>query len=298
MTDAPAATQDRKPRIALMGEFSAGKSTLCNLLLHGRTLPEQVTATRLPPIWMAQAPGEDHRVKLDGTTEAINRHALHEVPFDDTRVVRMHVDADILEFCEFIDFPGISDPNMDSEVWERVLVDADAVIWLTHATQAWRQSEMAVWDTVPPEVQDKSILLVTRFDKLTNDRDKGRVMARLQHETRGLFDKIFPISLTEAVQGQNDFEKWDASGAEAFTTHLTQLIADLSGVKAPAPEKTARPGRPEPVSAEAAAPAAPVETAAPVTPRRVRPQSTTARPDASPARAPRHHQVVFGQSQQ
>ena len=291
-------TAIRKPRIALMGEFSSGKSTLSNLLLGSRPLPEKVTATRLSPVWMAHGTQPGYRIDVDGTEAPIDLNHLETIDVDATRVIRLFFEAEVLEVCDLIDFPGISDPNMDSEVWERVLVDADAVIWLTHATQAWRQSEMAVWDTVPPEVQDKSILLVTRFDKLTNDRDKGRVMARLQHETHGLFDKIFPISLTEAVQGQNDFEKWDASGAEAFTTHLTQLIADLSGVKAPAPEKTARPGRPDPVSAEAAAPAAAVETAAPVTPRRVRPQSTTARPDASPARAPRHHQVVFGQSQQ
>lgn len=277
----------RKPRIALMGEFSAGKSTLCNLLMHGRTLPEQVTATRLPPICMAQAPGEDHRVKIDGTTEPIDRHALHAVPFDDTRVVRMHIDADILEFCEFIDFPGISDPNMASDVWERVLVDADAVIWLTHATQAWRQSEMAVWDTVPTQVQDKSILLVTRFDKLTNDRDKGRVMARVTHETRGLFNKVFPISLTQAVQGQHDFETWVESGAEDFTNHLTQLIADLNGMTAPEQiSKAPRAATPAPTSQPA------------VMPRRVRAKSSGVKPQKLGTRAARHHHVVFGETGQ
>lgn len=286
MTDTAPSTP-RKPRIALMGEFSAGKSTLCNLLMHGRNLPEQITATRLPPICMVQAPGEDHRIKLDGTTEPIDREALHKVPFEDTRLVRMHVEAEILEFCEFIDFPGISDPNMDSDVWERVLVDADAVIWLTHATQAWRQSEMAVWDTVPAKVQDKSILLVTRFDKLTNDRDKGRVMSRLQHETRGLFNRILPISLTEAVKGQHDFEKWTASGAEDFTNHLTQLIADLNGIKTPkAVASTPRPTVQD------------VKTQRAITPRRVRPQSSPSRLEQTGTRAARHHQIVFGDPRQ
>jgi len=36
----------RRPRIALMGEFSAGKSTLSNLLLGARPLPEKVTHFR------------------------------------------------------------------------------------------------------------------------------------------------------------------------------------------------------------------------------------------------------------
>ena len=40
----------RKPVIALMGEFSAGKSTLLNLLVGRNILPTQVTATRMPPV--------------------------------------------------------------------------------------------------------------------------------------------------------------------------------------------------------------------------------------------------------
>ena len=43
----------RKPRLAIMGEFSSGKSTLCNLLLGARPLLEKVTATQLPPVWLS-----------------------------------------------------------------------------------------------------------------------------------------------------------------------------------------------------------------------------------------------------
>ena len=37
-----------RPRIALMGEFSSGKSTLLNLLIGEALLPTKVTATELP----------------------------------------------------------------------------------------------------------------------------------------------------------------------------------------------------------------------------------------------------------
>ena len=42
----------RKPRVALMGEFSAGKSTLTNVLLGQKSIPVRVTATSLPPVWI------------------------------------------------------------------------------------------------------------------------------------------------------------------------------------------------------------------------------------------------------
>ena len=44
----------RRPRVCLMGEFSAGKSTLSNLLLGAEALPVNVTATQLPPVWISE----------------------------------------------------------------------------------------------------------------------------------------------------------------------------------------------------------------------------------------------------
>jgi len=41
-----------KPVFALMGEYSAGKSTLLNFLLDQAALPTKVTATNLPPVWL------------------------------------------------------------------------------------------------------------------------------------------------------------------------------------------------------------------------------------------------------
>ena len=218
----------RKPRIALMGEFSAGKSTLSNLLLGSRPLPEKVTATRLSPVWMAAGSRPPYRIDVDGTEELISIEHLEEIPVEETRVIRLFFESDILDVCDLIDFPGISDPNMSSDVVERMLEEIDAVLWCTHATQAWRQSEQAVWDQMPDEVKKRSILLITRFDKLTNERDRGRVLKRVLHETKGQFGGTFPISLTQALKAGDDFEAWDASGAGAFSDHLIDMVRELT----------------------------------------------------------------------
>ena len=226
--DQPEPSGPRKPRIALMGEFSAGKSTLSNLLLGARPLPEKVTATRLSPVWISHGTAAAHRVSLDGEIEEIKLHRIEEVPVEETRVIRVFLDADILEVCDLIDFPGISDPNMSSDVWQRVLGEVDAVLWCTHATQAWRQSEAAVWEDMPDAVRENSVLLITRWDKLTTEKDQSRVRRRIEKETRGLFGATFPISLTRALAAGEDYDKWVASGAEAFTNHLIDLVKHLS----------------------------------------------------------------------
>lgn len=230
MTAAP--NGSRKPRIALMGEFSAGKSTLSNLLLGARPLPEKVTATRLAPVWMSYGTTAPYRITTDGTTEPVSLERLESVPVAETHVIRLFMECDILELCDLIDFPGISDPNMSSEVWERMLPEVDAVIWCTHATQAWRQSEAAVWNMMPDAVRDFSILLITRYDKLTNDNDRRRVFQRVRRETDGQFAATFPISLLQALQAGEDYEKWDASGAGPFVTHLIDMIEKLTKIAA------------------------------------------------------------------
>ena len=55
----------RKPQVALMGEFSAGKSTLLNMLLGQDPLPVRITATSVPPIWISFGENAAIKVKRD-----------------------------------------------------------------------------------------------------------------------------------------------------------------------------------------------------------------------------------------
>ena len=66
------------------------------------------------------------------------------------KVTALHVTmlADTLELCDLVDMPGISDPNMPLDTWEEAVRPGDHVIWCTHATQAWRQSEAAMRDRI------------------------------------------------------------------------------------------------------------------------------------------------------
>lgn len=218
----------RKPRLAIMGEFSAGKSTLTNLLIGSDPLPVKITATQLPPVWISYGEADPYREDMDGAHHPIDLHDLNSIPLDDTAVIRIFLKSEILELCDLIDMPGISDPNMDSAVWERVLPVADGVLWCTHATQAWRQSEAAVWKTVPQILYSKSFLLLTRFDKLLNQKDRDRVVRRVVHETDNLFAGIYPISLTDALASDDDRQQWVLSGAEEFAEDLLSLIGDLA----------------------------------------------------------------------
>ncbi|MFV0515351.1 MAG: dynamin family protein [Jhaorihella sp.] len=288
------APQHRRPRVALMGEFSAGKSTLTNLLLGGAPLPVRVTATRMAPVWVSQGKGFAQREDLGGNLHPVAADDIESVLLEDTRFIRLRLEADILSLCDLIDMPGISDPNMGSDIWERVIGEADHIIWCSHATQAWRQSEAAVWETVPESLRDKSLLLLTRFDKIVSQQDRDRVMARVRRETAGLFSDFYPISLTEAEQSGDDRARWENSGAEAFIRRLVELLMapDAPSGRSYGAHVGKYRDRPEAGSGDHSTPAGPTGAAEPdavpstVRPKRVLSGGPTPGPEAPHKPAP------------
>ena len=231
----------RKPRIAIMGEFSSGKSTLCNVLMGAKPLLEKVTATQLPPVWLSYGPDDAYTMGLDGHAYDLDLAELDRVSLETTEHVRIFMKSDILRYCDLIDMPGISDPSMSSEVWERMAHLADAVLWCTHATQAWRQSESGVWSTFPQEMRQNSILLITRFDKILGDSDRAKVVKRVKQETESLFSEVFPVSLLQAMRAGEDAEKWRSSGAADFTQALFDIIHRIIDEGHPEPGDEGKP---------------------------------------------------------
>ena len=231
----PKEERPRRPVVALMGEFSAGKSTLSNLLIGTSALPVNVTATQLPPVWISKGTETPFRVGVDHEEYDIDVNDLEAVSVEDTSHIRIFHDAKLLEICDLIDMPGISDPNMAAAVWQRVIHNADIVIWCSHATQAWRQSEAAVWSTLPPTLYEKSILLLTRMDKILSERDRVRVVKRVESETKGLFRQVLPVSLIRALEANHSPDAWADSGADALMELLVGLIDEVANGEAAAP---------------------------------------------------------------
>ncbi|WP_338550462.1 dynamin family protein [Roseovarius phycicola] len=213
------AQSERKPRVALMGEFSAGKSTLLNMLLSQASLPVRITATSVPPVWIAYGEPAAARVTHDDVQEDLPVGEIADTSLEDTKYIRLWLKSDVLEFCDLFDLPGISDPNMDREVLMAVFDEVDSVIWCTHATQAWRQSEAATWEELSARTKGHNLLVITQFDKITSDRDRMRLLSRVGKETEGQFDAIFPLALLDATEAK-DKDAWIQSGAAAFCEHL------------------------------------------------------------------------------
>ena len=223
----------RKPRLVLMGEFSAGKSTLSNILLGSQPLPMRVTATRLPPVKISYGQPAAFAIDLQGKRSRLDLNDLETVSLYETEMIELTMEAETLQHCDLVDMPGISDPNMPQHFWQDVVRPCDHVIWCTHATQAWRQSEAAIWNMLQPMTSGVNLLLITQFDKLQTERDRMRVFKRVERETRGLFNAIYPVSLLQALNANDDKTVWTNSGAAAFTDHVARMLASFAKGEAP-----------------------------------------------------------------
>jgi len=219
----------RKPVFALMGEFSAGKSTLMNFLLRQQALPTQVTATQLPPVWFSYGDDTASLMRHDGSIEPIDLHDLDKVGVNDAQFIRIHLNADILEAVDLIDTPGISDPKISTDVWRRAVGQANGVLWCTHSTQAWRESERATWAAMPERLQNNSLLLVTRADAL-GPKDRQKVLRRVNREAGHLFNRSILFSARDAITARDktgDPELWARSGGNKMVDSFLEITEQI-----------------------------------------------------------------------
>jgi hypothetical protein len=250
-------------------------------------LPTRVTATQLPPVWLSYGTGPAHGVDIEGARFEVDLDRLGGVDPARTRYLAVERPAEVLQVCDLIDFPGISDPAMPAEVWRRTVPLADAVLWCTHATQAWRQSEAAAWEEMPETLRTRSFLLLTRMDKIAEGKDRRRVLARVRRETEGLFAGLFPVSLTRAIAAGEDAAAFEVSGAQALLDALLDMVMRLSSelghailIAASAPGEAKADGLGAVVRLDDRTDPLPVSRTPPaarIVPRRVRPRTGAAR---------------------
>jgi Dynamin family len=204
----------KRPRVIVLGEANAGKTSLVNLLLDHALLPRSVLANTRRPVVLRFAEsvvvtGITRAGRLDlGRGDAVLRHASSleslEIGLPDTR----------LESFDLVDTPALSAAaRLDSLKFGAT----DLLLWCTVATQAWKESERRLWTTIGQRHRRRAILVATHTDSLRED-DRHKVRARLAAETA---DGFGGIALVSAAAENFDADRRQHSGA----VDLENLIA-------------------------------------------------------------------------
>ncbi len=147
-----AAERARPVRLAIVGEFNAGKSTFINALIGADVAPTGVlptTATlhhlRWAPDPIARiifAPDTSRPSASSRSTSCARRYASLDAAASIVERVELHMPLPFLVRVEILDTPGFNAPDPGTrEVARSAFEEADVALWLLDATQALKQSE-------------------------------------------------------------------------------------------------------------------------------------------------------------
>jgi small GTP-binding protein len=234
------AERSRPVRLAIVGEFNAGKSTFINALIGADVAPTGVLPTTATLHHLRWAPDPIARVRFERGHEPPERI----VPLGDLRATLGGLDATtvrrvellmplpFLVRVEILDTPGFNAPDPQHTAVARSAFDeADVAVWLLDATQAMKETERAVLEEAK-RAHLPVQMMVNKADRL-GPADLAHVMASVDEalaET-GIPSWAPPLALSakKALAGKlGDAKALEESGWAAAQALLDERIVARS----------------------------------------------------------------------
>jgi GTPase SAR1 family protein len=236
--------------IAIMGEFSAGKSTFVNALLGEAVAPMGVLPTTNTINVFRRGTGRGARVHYrDGSISTVSAEQLDPYlrNLDDKEADRIrHLEIDRvgerMGDAAVVDTPGLNALDEYHEKVARAFIEeADAVVWIFSATQGGTATEAGILR----ELRDggrKVLGILNKVDTLDSVAERDELTAYLREQLGGggtaesVLVEVLPLSASAALahrtrpgaEGQDPFSPVDDALERWFLQHARELKADLT----------------------------------------------------------------------
>ncbi len=193
--------------IAIMGEFSSGKSTFINALLGEAVAPMGVLPTTSTINLFRRGPSGSARVHYrDGSIGLVARDEVHTFlqHLDDieaSRIRHMEIErtGSRLGDAAVVDTPGLNALDTFHERVTREFVEeADAIIWIFSSTRGGAASEGSALKSVSADGR-KVLGVLNKVDTLDPD-ERAELVAYLHEQFGELLLDVLPISASAALE--------------------------------------------------------------------------------------------------
>ena len=179
-------------RIAVLGEFNSGKTTLVNAMLGADVFPAGiVTRTDLPAVAQYASRPSLSMKMADGTRVPLAIENLGQPPPAGARELNYRLPLESLKRVSIVDTPAA---DMEGAAIDPRIVQAcrgaDLLVWCTPAMQAWKYSEQLLWLMLPTALRKRGVLAVTFADQVTSESDLDRLLIRLHADAGPYFTDI------------------------------------------------------------------------------------------------------------
>jgi Dynamin family len=227
--------------LAVVGQFSRGKSTLMNAILGRPYLPTgslpmtsvitTVAYGSRPEVLVRRRHGRvPIQVSLDDLTRYVTQHGSDRAD-QQVESAEVKVPAEILRLgFFFVDTPGVGSAiTENSSTTERFLPEADAVVFVTSFDSPLTDSEASFLAQVRQHVQ-KVFVVVNKADLVSADEAEWAtafVVDHLRH-LLGANIRVFPLSARRGLQGKREGDEAEvaASGLPALEQALVSFLTN------------------------------------------------------------------------
>lgn len=232
--------------IAIMGEFSAGKSTFVNALLGEAVAPMGVLPTTNTINVFRRGTGRGARVHYrDGSISTVTAEQLDPYlrNLDDKEADRIrHLEIDRvgerMGDAAVVDTPGL---NALDEYHERVarafIEQADAVVWIFSATQGGTATEAGILAELR-EGGRKVLGILNKVDTLDSEAEQEELTDYLREQLGAVLVEVMPLSASAALHfrtrgpdradGLDPFAPIDDALERHFLAQARELKAELT----------------------------------------------------------------------
>lgn len=207
--------------IVVCGEVSSGKSSVINLLLRRDIVPDFFGQLERPVIVVRHSETPSAIVKY-ASGVAVTYETIQSCrDLSNATSCEIYVDAPHLEGVELIEAPFQHDGEVSDGTFT-LMGAADILVWVTICSQAWRLTERTIVAKLPKGQRDRSVLVVSRADKLKSVEDNDKIRGRLEAETVDFFkDIVFMKASKRSIKAS---AKSDVSWANANGEKLAILL--------------------------------------------------------------------------